>query len=370
MNYIKLLIASLCAFALLLANPSLAQGKAAEGLQAELAGAWDVVVEDVNEDYTLKILKVLPRSGEEFTVEAEYGWSGKERTVESAELIQAGKERRLNFTARSGAKVVATQSKEGLFVGTLTYRSNPVRGVTITKLTGPIVRTYPVIEKPSADVPKECAAFLGGWTGTWGVSGRMWFWVKSVDAKCNAKYAYVNTTFPRFFKMAEIRGGVLEVPVPKGINYFRFDGDQLYDRYLGGGIDDTLGFSRVDVTAGAPIDAAQATAAVITKPAPDVPSSCAPFSGQWTGTWGYGIGQQWLWVASIDAKCTAKIAYLGNSDTPSAFQAVEIKDGVLQWLCNKATGGTCTFTSRGDELGASYSNPGGGTNSAVFKKLR
>ncbi len=366
MNQIKIISTCLCAFTLLLATNSSAQEKVAEGLQGELAGAWDVIVDEVNEDLTLKILKVMPRSGEEFTIEAEYGWPGKERSVDSAELIQAGKERRLNFTTKAGAKVLATQTRQGQFVGTLTFRSNPIRTVTITKLTGPVVRQYPTVEKPSADVPRECAAFLGGWTGTWNVSGRVWLWVTSVDAKCSAKYAYVNTAYPRFFKTTEIKGGVLEAPVPRGVNYFRFDGDKLYDRYVGGGVDDTLGFSRVDVGS-APIGAAQAVAAAIAKPAPDVPSACAAFSGRWTGTWGHGIGQQWLWVASVDAKCSAKIAYLANSDVPSVFQTAEIKDGTLAVTCGGVD--TCKFNVRGDELHAAAYGTAGANNNAVFKKL-
>lgn len=368
MKFAKSLFAPLCAFAYLFTTPLVAQEKEkmAEGLQAELAGTWDVVVDQVNEDYRLKIQKVLPRSGDEFTVEAEYGSPGKESSVTSAELIQAGKERRLSFTTRAGAKVLSTQTNQGQFVGTLAFRSYPALAVTITKLAGPAIRIYPTVERASADVPKECAAFLGGWTGTWGVSGRVWLWVTSVDAKCNAKYAYVNTAYPRFFKTAEIKGGVLEAPVPRGVNYFRFDGDKLYDRYVGGGVDDTLQFSRVDVAV-APIDSAQAAATVIVKPGSDVPGSCASFSGRWSGAWGYGIGRQWLWVASVDAKCSAKIAYLANGDVPSAFQTIDIKDGTLSIPCGGTD--TCKFSVHGDELNAAAYGATGANNNAVFKKI-
>jgi hypothetical protein len=119
------------------------------------------------------------------------------------------------------------------------------------------------------------------------------------------------------------------------------------------------------------VAAAQAARAanLIVKPAMDVPAQCAAFSGRWTGTWGYGVGQQWLWVTSIDNRCMAKVAYLGSGKIPSRYETVEIKDGVLEWLCNKSTSGACVLKRNGTDLWASYSNPSGGYNNAVFTKI-
>jgi hypothetical protein len=236
---------------------------------------------------------------------------------------------------------------------------------------GPETSAYPVVDKATPDVPQECAAFLGGWTGTWNVSGRVWLWVTRAwvggeGKKCFVTYAYTSSANPKSFKVGEIKDGVLEAPVPRGTNYFRFSGGQLFDRYMGSGVDDTLQFSRVDIAAD-PISAAQAATAAITKPAADVPSTCAAFSGRWTGTWGYGIGQQWLWVASVDANCRAKIAYLANSDVPSAFQTVEIKDGMLSLTCGGVD--TCKFNLRGEELYAAAYGTSGANNNAVFKRI-
>ncbi len=366
-NSIKhLLIASICASASFVTNVSIAQDKSAEQTQASLIGSWLAIVEDSPDERTLKVLKVSRTSETTYSMEAEYGWTGKELPVSSAEVVQSGKESALAFTARSGAKIVATQQPDGSFVGTFSYRSEPVKGIRLSRSTGNEIRSYPAVEKAARDVPLGCAAFLGGWTGTWNVSGRVWLWVTSVDANCNAKYAYASNAYPRAFKTAEIKGGVLEVPVSRGVNYFRFNGDKLYDRYIGGGVDDTLEFNRVDVSS-TPMSSAQAVAAAIAKPAPDVPSACAAFSGRWTGTWGYGIGQQWLWVASVDAKCSANIAYLANSDVPSAFQTAEIKDGTLAVTCGGVD--TCKFNVRGEELHAVAYGTAGANNNAVFKKL-
>lgn len=119
------------------------------------------------------------------------------------------------------------------------------------------------------------------------------------------------------------------------------------------------------------LDSTAKTTSSIETPAANVPAPCAAFSGKWKGTWSQGgIGQQWLWVASVDANCVAKVGYVGSTRTPKSFESVEIKGGELKWLCNKSTSGTCVLTRHGDDLWANYSNPSGGTNSAVFEKVQ
>ncbi len=122
----------------------------------------------------------------------------------------------------------------------------------------------------------------------------------------------------------------------------------------------------------ATVEAANAirAAGLIVKPGPDVSAEYAAFSGQWTGTWGYGRGQNWLWIVSIDRGCTAKYALLSNASPPRGFSTAEIKGGELSFLCNRSTGGTCVFSRKGDELWASYSNPAGGINNAVFGRVK
>lgn len=109
-------------------------------------------------------------------------------------------------------------------------------------------------------------------------------------------------------------------------------------------------------------------ASIIVKPAADVPASCGSFSGEWTGSWSQGgIGQQWLWVAAVDANCMAKYAYLSHSRPPERFRTAEIKNGALSVSCGG--GGACIFERHGDSLWARYSGSQG-TNSAVFEKIQ
>lgn len=114
---------------------------------------------------------------------------------------------------------------------------------------------------------------------------------------------------------------------------------------------------------------ARAAKAVV-KPSADVPESCAAFSGQWVGRWGMGMGQNWLWVAEIDVNCMAKVSIERSDSPPNNFITVEIKGDELSFLCNSSTGGTCVFKRNGNDLWASYSNPSGGRNSAVFERLK
>lgn len=99
----------------------------------------------------------------------------------------------------------------------------------------------------------------------------------------------------------------------------------------------------------------------IEMPAANVPASCAPFIGGWTGDW--GNGQRWLWVIGIDVDCNAKYSY---SPRTKEFKRAEIGKGVLSFPCG-TTGGTCFFEHHGDELWGRYSGPDGIVTS-VFKK--
>ncbi|MCM8595184.1 hypothetical protein [Accumulibacter sp.] len=112
-------------------------------------------------------------------------------------------------------------------------------------------------------------------------------------------------------------------------------------------------------------------AKIVVKPSADVPESCAAFSGQWVGRWSVGnVGQNWLWIAEVDLNCSAKVSIERSDSPPNSFSTVEIKDGELSFLCNSSTGGTCVFKRNGNDLWATYSNPSGGKNSAVFEKVR
>ena len=111
-------------------------------------------------------------------------------------------------------------------------------------------------------------------------------------------------------------------------------------------------------------DASKAVA--IEKPAPDVPASCAAFSGKWTGEWrNFGLGQRWLWVIKIDSSCVATY-YYGTQQNPKTFQQAQIKGERLVWPCTRAN---CIASLKGDSLQVDYTPDVEGHNWIALKRI-
>ena len=340
-----------------------AQDNSLEQLRQALTGRWYVGVDGNNEARGMRIAGVEQKGEGAFALDVAFGFFGREQSVSSSEFVVSGAERRLTLTARSGAKVSAIQKPDGAFEGTFTAGSDPVRSVRLVKLSANGTWPEPTVESAASDVPPACAAFLGGWTGTWNKSGTAYLWVKSVDANCMAMAAYGRNPRPHYFVKAAIKDGVLVYPNEIGTNHFRFNDGQLVDRFIGNGIDDSIAFRKVGSTESARVPTP-------VPPAADVPAACAALFGNWSGTWTQGgVGRQWLRIIGVDAACVATYAYVGFERIPAAYDKATITDGRLSFVCNRSTGGTCVFERRGDTLSANYSNPGGGSNSASFARL-
>lgn len=105
----------------------------------------------------------------------------------------------------------------------------------------------------------------------------------------------------------------------------------------------------------------------IEKPSADVPSSCAFYSGKWTGTWANdNLGQRWLWVTSVDSNCMATY-YFGPQENPKVLKKTQIKDGVLEWKCTSAN---CTASKKGNSLQADYRPSDGDYNWIMLEKVQ
>lgn len=110
------------------------------------------------------------------------------------------------------------------------------------------------------------------------------------------------------------------------------------------------------------------SASIIQKPGPDVPASCAAFSGGWSGNWPFQ-GLVYLWVASIDSNCAAKVVYTRGPNPPksaSDLKAATIKENVLTW--KRPDGGITTFHMSGNYLYANYAGPAG-NNQATMERF-
>lgn len=229
----------------LVAKVAYAQEDPAAKLQAELVGTWLAEVEGEGRDRGLIIKSIQKISDDSFALEAKFGLLEKPNPTSASEMQRTDNGYRLNLTAKSGARIVATLLPDGAFKGTFFGIDGINRPITFTKITKQERKARTAITKLPNDVPEACAVFIGNWVGTW-----------------------------------------------------------------------TQG----------------------------------------------NIGKALLRVTDIDSACTAKILYGSNP-----AENVEIKNGELTWVCNKTTNGTCILTFHGNELLATYSNPQGGRNSAVFR---
>lgn len=220
-------------FKVALAQPSLPQ------VQAELIGSWLATVEGDARPRTLSIESVQQKSETVFSLEAEFGYSDIRRAKADAEISQTATERKLALTAKSGAKITATQTQNGVLSGTFFFTDGTTRPITLTKLSADELRTKveasrkgPEIKKPASDVPAQCAAFSGKWTGSWASgAGQRWIWVSEVDSNCVAKVAYVfNSWPPSRFEAAEIKQGTLPFTCGDVPCVFESHGDELWGR--------------------------------------------------------------------------------------------------------------------------------------------
>lgn len=122
----------------------------------------------------------------------------------------------------------------------------------------------------------------------------------------------------------------------------------------------------------APVALPQKDFTAMIPPAAEVPPSCSAFHGTWSGTWSQGgFAEQFLRVHEValkDGKCSLRLSYSSSRTPVPARVEAELDGQTLSFLCNRSTGGTCIFRRSGEDLWANYTNPGGGNNSAVFRR--
>lgn len=355
----------------------------AEKQHSGLISSWLVSVEGDKRTRTLRVTDIVKASNNEFLLEAAYGITGENLGTIKAEISQVGQEVKMILVNQADTKIVTVQQSETVFSGTATLKNGVTKKVTITKVFEDEAlvdkktnnNEIPNIKKNEIDVPTACGAFLGGWSGAWPNVGQVWLWIVEVDAKCNAKYSYgVSVKVPNTFRIAEIKNGILSIPRPSGTSSFEIQKNELVGQYSGSDGTNSGTLQKINVTDGSLGEKRTAQLAAESStpinPSTDVPKDCADFFGTWSGSWSQGnFGEQWLRVISVDNKCVAKYSYLPSKNTPRFFETVEIKKGILSFICNKSTGGICNFERRGEKIWGNYNNSGGGSNSGVFQKI-
>jgi len=254
MSALKIL---LLALALVLPSVSFGQTTTNTKTGDDLIGSWLVSVEGEARNRTLRITGVTPTSEGSLTLEAVYGWTDGNQTAVSAEVTQAVQERKLFVTTQPGTKIVTRQGVDGKFSGTFTLKNGVTKGVTISKaseeeLQSKIAeRIATLIKKPAADVPSECAAFSGRWTGKWGDGKQYWLWIIEVSRDCVATFANLQHSRPPVTPVTgKIRGGVLSYICNSstgGSCEFRHSGGEISARYFdSSGGNDSSTFKKID----------------------------------------------------------------------------------------------------------------------------
>ncbi|MCK9380394.1 MAG: hypothetical protein M0P95_04920 [Sulfuritalea sp.] len=224
-------------------HPVFAQESTLAQLQTDLVSPWLVTIKGQARTLILRITAAKHRNDEAFALDATYGFiDGRQDAVE-AEVMQTAKERKLRFNTQSGNRYAVTQTPSGLFEGTYTGSKGNTKEVSMERLSEDELkqrmasyqagRTAKIIVEPGSDVPKECAAFSGRWTGSWPVYGQTWLWVVEVAANCVAKcMSWTTSAVPNRFQSCDIKNNVLMREKPDGMEYYELRGDELWARYV------------------------------------------------------------------------------------------------------------------------------------------
>jgi hypothetical protein len=219
-----------------------AQGTASEALaklREQLVSPWLVSVDSGGRGFerVLVIKGVTANSAGDLVPELEYGLLSGQSPVRGT-LAQKDRELKISFVTQADSRIEATQQEDGSFQGTFTDKKGSVMKLRMVKTTKEAVVAFK-FPKPNADVPPACAAFFGGWAGTWSVSqGPTRLWVHSIKADCTAMYSYRSTSSdapPTQYSNTEIKEGVLTSTCGNdGKCEFTRHGDEIWGRYQSG----------------------------------------------------------------------------------------------------------------------------------------
>ena len=356
--------------------------------RTSVVGSWLGTIEGEAATRSLIVSEEAP-TPDGALLSARYGISSQGMGPIVARVVGTGEQRQLLLTTQADSRIAVTEQPDGSWKGTFTLKSGNVRAVTFVRTTEEALKQLlakappasvpaPLIQPPAPDVPPDCAAFSGAWGGEWPVVGYASLWVLSIDAKCTAKVIYPagprmpSPTQPR--SEAPIDGRVLVLKRPDGgTTSFELSGDAINATYSGpSGINRaTLRKIDADPAALARVDAELRAARAMVPLAADLPPACAAFHGQWVGSWSQGSDSylRVVEVKMVGDKCTARYSYSSSKNPLPARDTAEVARDAMSFICNSATGGTCVFVRDGAVLRVSYTNPSGGTNSGLFKRI-
>jgi hypothetical protein len=222
------------------------------------ASAWIMTVIGGPRTFTLQLSGVAKEdaSGKR-VLSGLFGFTGAPPVDIGVEVTDTGQSRTLSFVTPIGGKVVAVQTQDGSFTGTITLPNGQPRNVSFQRIEEPSPNGDDVIKVVTAaelqaqlleNVPPSCGGFMGGWTGNWPGFGSTWLWVVEVRPNCVARYNHRTVAgLPKNFYTTQIKDGVLSFKDSQGnLDSFELRGSELWARHEEFGRNNSAVFRKVD----------------------------------------------------------------------------------------------------------------------------
>ena len=225
-------------------------------LKTSLVAPWLVAIQGDERNRLLRIKDISPGAGDTFLLEADYGYIEENQTPLQAEVTQTNPTIKLMLTTQAASKLAVWQMPDETFAGSFTTAKGKTTDVKFVKLSDEEVkgkaaaakaaREAKIIVKPGPDVPADCSAFSGRWTGDWPFYGPKWLWVVEVGANCVAKCAnWTTSAVPNKFQSCDIKNKVLVYQKTDGAEYYELRGDELWARYVYSGGQNTTVYRKL-----------------------------------------------------------------------------------------------------------------------------
>jgi hypothetical protein len=218
--------------------------RAQPSAQADLRGVWLVTVEGERDTRTLVISEVAPTDAGAMLA-AKYGLTKSGRSAIEAKLTRTGESRQMVLITQAATLITATEQADGSFKGSFARKNGVVSDVVISRASdqpaGAAAPTDPSDPVPvAADLPAECKAFHGAWSGTWSIGGGSEMFLRVVEVvrdggKCSARFSFSSskTPVPARFKTS-IDGNAMSFVCNRttgGTCIFKRVGDDLWASY-------------------------------------------------------------------------------------------------------------------------------------------
>jgi PQQ-dependent catabolism-associated CXXCW motif protein len=131
-KYLFVLLAAAATQAALV-GPAVAQASAPR--ESALLAPWVVSIDGETRLRSLRFTRVSEKSKDVFLVDGTYGMIEGDQEPATTQMTQSGKERALKITTPGQSLIVATQTADGVFSGTIKFRSGNEKAVRLERVS-------------------------------------------------------------------------------------------------------------------------------------------------------------------------------------------------------------------------------------------